>query len=389
MIIVQNAWVIIGNYGAANTGDEAMLAGLLDALSSDEPLTLYVVSKRTAAPSWSTSSRVSWIRPWPLTALAALWNARGLAMGGGTHFHDDYRHPRLLRHWWYLSRIVALSAAAKLLRKKIVWLSVGVGPLNDLVTRALCRAALSFCDQVSVRDRQSLREVRALKPRARVVGSFDLAALMRRPAPAGSADRQRLGVSLIDISSVRGGSASREATFRDGVTDGLRRVLDLRAALDVSIIVLRGGSREDDVDVSRDVFDRLALSHPGRVAFVDYEDSPRAMFAHVAGCDFMLGARYHASILAYLARVPQIVIAYHRKCSDFCEHVGLSAAAKLELDDVTPAMVCERVLALVENPAVFAPALDADRAGDEAGVSLDLIRQDPSFDGQGAECVVP
>ena len=386
---MRNAWVIIGNYGAANTGDEAMLAGLLDAVSADEPLVLYVVSKRTIAPPWATSSRVSWIRPWPLTALAALWGARGLAMGGGTHFHDDYRHPRLLRHWWYLSRIVALSAAATLRRKKVVWLSVGVGPLDHPITRALCRAALSFCDQVSVRDRQSLREVQALRPSARVVGSFDLAALMRRPAPARSAGRQRLGMSLIDTSSIRGGSASREALFRNGVAEGLRRVLDACPTLDVSIIVLRGGHREDDVDVSRDVYERLVMSHPGRVTFVDYEDSPRAMFEHVAACDFMFGARYHASILAYLARVPQLVIAYHRKCSDFCEHVGLPAAARLELPDVTATSVCERVLALVENPSAFAPTLDADRAGHEAGVSLDLIRQRPSFDGQGAECVVP
>ena len=384
---MRNAWVIIGNYGAANTGDEAMLAGLIEAVAADESLLLSVVSKRSGAPAWALSSRVRWIQPWPGTALTALWGADGLAMGGGTHFHDDYRQPRLLRHWWYLFRIVAVSAAAKLLRKKVVWLSVGVGPLDGTVARALCRAALRFCDQVSVRDRQSLRQIQTLKPSVPVVGSFDLAALMRRPAPA-RAGRQRLGVSLLDISSVRGSSVANELRFRDGMAEGLQRVLDSRNTLDISIIVLRGGRREDDVDVSRSVFQRLAQSHPGRVTFIDYEDSPYAMFEHVAACDFVLGARYHASILAYLARVPQLVIAYHRKCNDFCEHVGLPDVARLDLDDVTPVSLCERVGDLIDNPTAFAPTLEVDHAGHEALVSIDLIRPPQSLNGQGAECAV-
>ena len=212
-------WIVIGNYGAANTGDEAMLAGLLDAVTAETPLSLCVVSKRGAAPEWAASSRAVWIPPQLTRVLPALWTARGLAMGGGTHFHDDYRTTRLVRHWWYLSRIVLVSAAAKAFGKRVVWLGVGVGPLDGAVTRAFARVALRLCDQVTVRDRCVAEAGSASRPRrgrdpelrsrGAVAASHPSGESRESPAPGSLADRHHAGPAMAPrCGSIDSGRAS-------------------------------------------------------------------------------------------------------------------------------------------------------------------------------------
>jgi polysaccharide pyruvyl transferase WcaK-like protein len=385
---MKHDWIVIGNYGAANTGDEAMLAGLLDTVTAETPLSMCVVSKRGGPPKWAESSRAAWIPPQLTRVLPALWTARGLAMGGGTHFHDDYRTTRLVRHWWYLSRIVLVSAAAKAFGKRVVWLAVGFGPLDGAVTRAFARVALRLCDQMTVRDRASLKQVQRLVPGSAVTQSFDLAALLRRRIRPGSrGSRQRLGVSLIDITRTRAGSTVREHRLRESVAEGLQLVLDAVPTLDVSMLTLRGGSREDDVAVTRYVSGRVAARHPGRVAVVDYDESPHVMFEHVAECDYLLGARYHANVLAFLAGVPQLVIAYHRKCADLCEQIGLPSDACLDIETISATTIRDGVLRLVSSPSEFVSQISPEGASEQARLSLDLIRPRSVVRNQGTECV--
>jgi polysaccharide pyruvyl transferase WcaK-like protein len=378
--------VVIGNYGADNTGDEAMLAGLFDGLQGSA-VSLSVVSKRPTPPAWPRLGGVTWIDPGPASVLRALVRSHGLVVGGGTHFHDDYRPARLARHWWYLLRIVLVSLAARVLCKQVVWLAVGIGPITRRTTRMLTWVALRLCHGVSVRDIASLDEVRRTGAGVPAHVTFDLAALMHRPAPVEQRGaRRRLGVSVVDVASSRDGSRPGKHAFREALERALREVLDADPGLDVALLTLRGGSREDDGEVTGLVAAGVAATHPGRVEIVAYDESPYVMFTRIARCDYVVGARYHASMLAFLARVPQIVVAYHRKCADLCREVGLPADACLSVADVVEGRLGERLFDLLHAPDRFLAASTPDHASAEARRSLDLIIGPSSESAQGMQC---
>ena len=379
-------WIVIGNYGADNTGDEAMLAGLLDGLGAT-PHALSIVSKRAVASAWAQEHPVSWLRPAPLRVLTALRTARGLAMAGGTHFHDDYRQPRLVHHWWYLIRIVLLSLAARLLGKQVVWLGVGVGPLRGRPTRLLTRAALSLCHRITVRDGASMEEVCRLDPEADVQVSFDLAALMQRPSIRPAPPRPRLGVSMLALADTREGSVESDRALQDAMVSAVRRLLDAEPVMDVALMTLRGGAREADVTVTRGLWEALAATHPDRVALVPYHDSPYVMFEEIARCSYMLGARYHAGMLAFLAHVPQLVIAYHRKCADLCDEVRMPPEACLSVADVVGGSLDERLLALVRSPERFLPGVTPGQASLAARRSVALLASELDGHESDSRCV--
>ena len=85
--------------------------------------------------------------------------------------------------------------------------------------------------------------------------------------------------------------------------------------------------------------------------------------------------------------MPQLVIAYHRKCADLCEQIGLPSEACLDIETISAETIRDGVLRLVASPSEFVPQVSPEGASEQARLSLDLIRPRPFVRGQGAECV--
>ena len=106
---MSQKWLIIGHYGGHNTGDEAMLCGLMSGLHATRPdIELSVITKLERLPETWHVNKVSLVQPGITAILNALWHADGVIFGGGTHFHDDYKGIRYWRHLRYLIRFIVI-----------------------------------------------------------------------------------------------------------------------------------------------------------------------------------------------------------------------------------------------------------------------------------------
>lgn len=315
--------LIVGHYGGSNTGDEAMLMSLLSVLPRSTKISVVMKDSSLGQPA---TERVGAIRLRATSILRAVTAANMVLLGGGTHFHDDYRGRRLARHYLYMTKYLGVFAVAKLLRKKVYCVGMGFGPFKYRVTKMLSRLTLAFADGISVRDQASLDEAVALGAGHKTVRAFDLAALMTpSTAYSGSTDRQYLAVSVTDIPGIEGNFVSGEKII-GMLAKSLQALLQLRPEVHVKVIVVRGGKREGDLEISERLVSALS-KYSARVKLVPYTPDPMAVLNEFRTSLAACVMRYHAGMFAYLAGCRLLLLPYHRKLADLGREIGLAESA--------------------------------------------------------------
>ena len=372
-------WLIVGHYGGENTGDEAMLAGLLLSALRRQPQEFAVITKNNRLPPCLAGrAEVRAFRMGLRNTLRWLAWAQGVILGGGTHFHDDYRGGRYWQHVRYMARISGLSLLARLLGRRVLWLGVGFGPYYRPLTKFLAWLGEQACEWVAARDRASL-ELAGRWVDGRKIGlAFDLAVLLRGQessleSGAPSAGRLMLGVSVTSVEDTLTGGPETDLLFWDRFIQALKTVYQSREDLHVRVFVFRGGQREDDNALSARVAGELAACDPQRVALEAYDPDPLSTLASVQRCQKFIATRFHAVVLAYSAGCELLALGYHQKIHDLAVEIQLPSRACLPINrSVEVEEIQARLTELLDTPN-FRPQLPLDEAQRRASINLEVL----------------
>ena len=342
----------IGYQGFGNLGDEAILTGI-DALLADVPVTVSAVvcgPEPGSVVGFPSARRITsaHLLPTP-TAIRALWASDGLLLSGGGLIHD---------HWQsVIPRYLAWIALTRLLGKRVVWVGVGVGPIRRGWQRVLARLARRLTALALVRDLASaellggVREGLEVMPDPavfnerpiRVPGagnSGQLAIIIRGPAPGQRALADAFAAALVD-------------TCAAAEQRGLEPVLLAMAgrADDRFVALVHGRAQERGV-----VIPTIALG-----------PAPAAAMERLAACRAVISVRLHGVLMAALAGVPCVPVAYDAKVRAAAVQLGIDELT-VALEDVTP----DRLLARVKE------AMEPDRQV-RVELMLDALRGQRSF----------
>jgi polysaccharide pyruvyl transferase CsaB len=334
--------VALGYQGFGNVGDEAILGGVERILAGTSlELTAVIGGDRAPIPAAPTAERVLSHRLLPTpSAIRALRRARVLLLAGGGLIHD---------HWpIVVIRYLAWSLLARMLRRRVVWLGVGVGPLRRRWARAAAWATVRLAHLVTVRDPGSLELVQRIAPGTVVEIVPDPAFFLEPPSP-----RRRAGLALI----------VREPVPRD-------RALRRRAwaALAGFAAAWQGGGdavtvlcMERDLAVARGVarlIERAGRQAQARALPID----PAQAAAELATFEAAVSMRLHGLILCALAGTPCVPIGYDPKVAGTATLLGIGELVaplrELEAADVARRLAVavhpetrERVRACLETLA--------------------------------------
>ncbi|GMK38241.1 polysaccharide pyruvyl transferase CsaB [Paenibacillus sp. CCS19] len=318
--------IVSGYYGFNNSGDEAVLKSILNALHAEgeaqgitiEPVVL------SADPAWTTRmygceavQRMS-----PSVLLREIRRCDGLISGGGSLLQDA-------TGWKTIPYYTGVLTLAQMLGKPTFIYSQGVGPVNRGWLFAPIRRVMNKSRYVSVRDAESaalLSRIGVPQERIEVVPD----PVMGLPLPEGT---QTSAASSASTDALPVIGVSLRHWRKDGV--------DLeRAAAALAALASRRSVRyrflpfhtPDDTETSQVVIDRLTaigigssiaeLAAPG--------DDPQQMLLEVSRCDMMFGMRLHALIYAANQRVPLIGLSYDPKIDQFLNRLGLTAIGTTE-----------------------------------------------------------
>lgn len=287
--------VLLGYAGAKNAGDEAILAGTLALLKSHHiPLSPLVVSLDPA----DTTSRHK-VAAWPRRGLSHLIRSLGASdrflLGGGGLLQDATSVGSLA---YYLR-----AAAAAGRRCPVGYWAIGVGPLTRVGQWMLGRAP--WPRAVVGREAESLAILaRAKMPPDRLILGAD-AAWALEPAPAGGGTGGWIGFAPrnapgLELNAVTAGVIAR-------ARNSGRRVRIF--AMD----------QAEDQELARSLAETFAPT----TEFVALPKRSEGIIALFSELDYMVAIRLHAMILAALAGVPGVAVAYDPKVEREARLLGM------------------------------------------------------------------
>jgi polysaccharide pyruvyl transferase CsaB len=284
--------VISGYFGYGNTGDEAILAGMLVSLRRETEMHVTVLSGNP--DETERTHGVHAIRRGDLAAIIrALRDADGLISGGGSLLQDRTS----FRPVAYYSGVMQL---ARLLGTPYVVYAQGLGPTRYAPNRALAAMALRGAAYVSLRDEASIALARRLGVPRRIELVSD-PALALDPPSGGTGRHVAIAVRTW------GGRRTYLTELREALAD-LSRDMPIVAVpmqdevdREPSLAVIQGISSADVLPADATFGERLAAIGSAKV---------------------VIGMRLHALILAAGAGVPALAVSYDPKVDAFAARAG-------------------------------------------------------------------
>lgn len=369
---------IHGHYNSGNVGDEALLGGLMQALSANlprVPLEVSFISDRDVTLPDLPDLEARRLTDSLLGELFAVRAADLTIFGGGSQFqdHGTVRRVRFLLKPWLLTRLA----------RRVIGAGLSLGPVSTPAGRWVTRSTLRGMHALHVRDAPSAALARAFG--VPVVLGDDLVLSWNPPrdaraktladahwtqagraAEAHGTSPCRLLVSFPPLTPV-GVEAGEERRLQDAAHQALRRLCTERPHL-----LVRGMDFEPGSDTAS-LAAVLGVNSDAPVSSGPVASGPvPSVFQEVGLADVVLATRLHSLVFAFLAERPTLIIVYHPKVRALAEQLRYPERALLSLDDLgRPSVLAERLLDLVDRPEAFLPARSAAEVQAHAHATLD------------------
>ena len=245
------------------------------------------------------------------------------------------------------------SLVARLRRCKVMYVSVGVGPIESFLGRRFAKWALRCADYRSYRDDPSKEVAEGLGIRA---GDdpiypdlvFGLPSVQSSPATIVRDGSPTVALGLM--------AYSEKYSIRGATGDTYQRYVDSLAALagwlldrDYTIKLLVGDASVDTetiADVKARLRDRVSDLD---ARLVDHTiTSPDELLSYLAASDLVIATRFHNVLMSLLVGRPVVAISFHHKCSSLMSELGLSDYC-LDINEIDPDRTIAKFEALAQH----------------------------------------
>ncbi|MFO7941298.1 MAG: polysaccharide pyruvyl transferase CsaB [Bacillota bacterium] len=316
---------VSGYFGFGNTGDEALLRGLIGGLRRERPgvdICVLSAAPRTTARMHRVSSLPRFS---PLKVLSCLTHSRLLISGGGTLLQDETS----LRSLIYYTSVIC---GARLVGTPIMLYANGIGPLHTGIGRRLAIGALRSAAAITLRDRASAGTMQAIlgdRPKEAKITADPAFGLSQ---PAGEEVDGILNEILPDRNSAPLAIVSMRPWGEDTrlpANLGLRAVKVLRSAGFVPLLLAMQESR--DLPLAELISDMS--EHEVRVLGTTGME-PELVLGMMGRAQLVLGMRLHALILAAAAGSIPVGLSYDPKIDGFLSDLGAPCLGSIET--ITP-----------------------------------------------------
>lgn len=235
---------------------------------------------------------------------------------------------------------------------KLGAIGVSVGPFKSIADEKQVQKYLKHLTFISLRDQRSYDYVSSLHLKAKVVNSFDLAALMpmmykHTPLKVSTkATAKTIGISICNYEQYTGGNLSRQ-TKRNDYFKQLVDLLIAQTNYNLKVFIINGNNSFGDTNATNKLLEGV---DPKRYKTYPYTPNIKSTWDEISTCDFMISTRLHASIFACYAGVPFVLIEYHRKCSDFLDDVGQHPRLRVMDGEISPTETLQQIIEHIEMP---------------------------------------
>ncbi|SMX24253.1 polysaccharide pyruvyl transferase family protein [Boseongicola aestuarii] len=270
-------------------------------------------------------------------------------IGGGDSFTDIYGKKRFFTVWGTKARALAKGLPLILSPQTI-------GPFKAGWSRRLACFVMNRSAAVVSRDAPSTAFLSDLGIHSRVLEATDVAMrLPYEPAPVRTDGKIRVGLNVSGLLMSGGYDRNNQFGLAVDYPALIREVIKWFQAQDGVEVHLIGHvqSKVQPIEDDQRASAALAAEFSGTVLAPIFA-SPVDAKSYIAGMDFFMGARMHATIAAFSTGVPVIPMAYSRKFHGVFATLGYDHVANLKTD-------CTKdILARIKNGFETRDALSLD-----------------------------
>jgi polysaccharide pyruvyl transferase WcaK-like protein len=366
-----------GHFGSANSGNESTLIAVLSCLRSRLPESEFtcictnpeVVVTRDGIKAVPITTRVrriwngdvSFARRVPMAfvgvgaelrqyarAFRELKGADVLIVPGTGLLTDAFGLAN-----WGPNNLFKWVLSAKLRRCRVLFVSVGAGPLDRTRGRALVKGALALADYRSYRDDASRAYLTGIGIRAARDKVYpDLVfGLPESLLPHGQArsepTRRVVGLGLMEHLWNYTAADPRPETHTSYL-ESLAVFSGWLLEHDYDIRLLLGDADTMVLEEFRAVLRARLGSYDEQRIIEQPTGSVEDVLAGLAATDIVVATRFHNVLLALLLNKPAIAISFHHKCSSLMHQMGLSRYCH-EIDQIDANRLIEQFLELEQN----------------------------------------
>jgi len=291
-----------------------------------------------------------------ITGLIRLWHTDMLIIPGTGLLTDAYG---LLE--WGPYNIFKWSLMAKVCRCKLLFISVGAGPIYGALGRFFVKLALSLANFRSYRENSTMQYLKGIGFRAgndRVYPDL-VFSLPEAVIPHQDTKKSRRSVVGLGLMGYAGKySVSRPSNeIYQAYLENLVRVVRWLLAHENDVRLLIGDL--DDMRAKQEfralLGERLSVCDQGHII-----DEPvfsvEGLLSQIAATDIVVATRFHNVLLALLCNKPVISISFHHKCESLMSAVGLSAYC-LDINDLKADKLIEKFCDLETNAGKLKPLI--------------------------------
>ncbi|MHC4640593.1 MAG: polysaccharide pyruvyl transferase family protein [Planctomycetota bacterium] len=324
---------LYGYYGASdkspmrNLGDNAILLSMLHSISTiDSHKLIYVFDKEGRYSSFGEEYHIGnkgkgSLRKW----LPIISRTRVFVMGGGG-LQQAYHGIGTTLFFLRLNLFFWLAG------RKIMWYSVGVGPLSTRLSRLFTLIAAKLAHIITVRDEQSKKLLVKIGIPGRKIHitadpAFALKTLERHPRRTKNHKSIEIGLSIIPFYEASGANVQRDTkTIKE-----YRLFIQELVSRGVSVSLLAFENTQDKA-IFYDILKGIDSSHNVKVLGLGI--SVNEMLKHYARLDYVIGMRFHSLVLGCITGIPTGAVIYHPKVRALVKEFGLQKYS-CELEEVT------------------------------------------------------
>ncbi len=262
---------------------------------------------------------VQWFRAFRILKGASMLVMTGTGMLG------DFGISPLGLHY----EILKWALLAKARGCKVLFVSVGAGPLAHPLSRWIVKSAISLADYRSYRDSFSKDYLARIGVQTQTDSVYPDLAFSLRPevpsSPRRNGTARVVGVGLMDYYGRRSRPEEGDDVYRrylEKMTAFVGWLLDRDYTVQLLI-----GDVSYDTRIRRDLGAMLRERDPGRAKgkLVDAEvSSVEQLVAQLAKTDIVVATRFHNVLLAVMLDKPVVALGYHQKIASLMAGVGLS-----------------------------------------------------------------
>ena len=263
---------------------------------------------------------------------------------------------------WGPYNLFKWSLLAKICRCKLLFVSVGAGPIYGALGRYFVKSVLSFADFRSYRDKSTIQYLEGIGFRAAndqiypdLVFSFPEAVIPNQNAKKGR--RSVVGLGVMGSAGRYGVDGPSDAIY-SAYLENLVTFAKWLLAREYDIRLLIG----DLVDTPAThefkglLRERISVWDEGRII-----DEPicsvENLLSQIAATDIVVATRFHNVLLALLCNKPVISISFHHKCKSLMSAMGLLAYC-LDIIDLKADSLIEKFCNLETSVDALKPLIE-------------------------------